>query len=79
MYKGTLGSLVCDYKGNKVNIGSGFSDEDRKQFWEHPENVIGKIVSVKYKKETKKKEGGILIQFLVFECMRFDKNEPSYN
>lgn len=77
--KGILGALVCDYKGNKVNVGSGFSDEDRKQFWQQPEDVIGKIITVKYKEETKNKDGGISIQFPVFETVRFDKNEPSYN
>lgn len=76
---GTLGALVCDYKGNKVKVGSGFSDEDRKRFWQHSEEVIGKIVTVKYKEETKNKDGGISIQFPVFETVRFDKNEPSYN
>lgn len=77
--KGTLGALVCDYKGNKVNVGSGFSDEDRKRIWQHPEDVINKIISVKYKEETKNKDGGISIQFPVFETIRFDKNDPSYN
>lgn len=77
--KGTLGALVCDYKGNKVNVGSGFSDIDRKHFWAHPEDIIGHIVSVKYKEETKNKDGGISIQFPIFECVRFDKTEPSYN
>ena len=33
----------------------------------------------KYKEETKNKDGGISIQFPVFETIRFDKNEPSYN
>ena len=77
--KGTLGALVCDYKGNKVNVGSGFSDEGRKHIWQHPEDVIGKIISVKYKEETKNKDGGISIQFPVFETVRFDKNKVSYN
>lgn len=77
--KGTLGALVCDYRGNRVNVGSGFSDVDRKHFWLHPEDVVGHMVSVKYKEETKNKDGGISIQFPVFECVRFDKNEPSYN
>lgn len=77
--KGTLGALLCDYKGNKVNVGSGFSDEDRKRIWQHPEDIIGKIVTVKYKEETKNKDGGISIQFPVFECIRYDKNTPSYN
>ena len=77
--KSTLGALVCDYKGFPVNVGSGFSDSDRKHFWQHPEDVIGKIISVKYKEETKNKDGKISIQFPVFEAVRFDKSEPSYN
>lgn len=77
--KGTLGALVCDYKGNKVNVGSGFTDADRKQFWLHPDTIVGQIVSVKYKEETQNKDGGISIQFPVFESIRFDKEEPSYN
>lgn len=77
--KGALGALICDYKGNKVNVGTGFSDKDRKQIWQHPEDIIGKIISVKYKEETKNKDGGTSIQFPVFEAVRFDKNEPSYN
>lgn len=62
-----------------MNVGSGFSDYDRNNFWKHPEDVIGRIVSVKYKEETKNKDGGISIQFPVFESVRFDKTEPSYN
>ncbi len=77
--KGTLGALICDYKGFPVNVGGGFSDSDRKHFWQHPEDVIGKIISVKYKEETKNKDGGISIQFPVFETVRFDKSQPSYN
>ncbi len=77
--KGTLGALVCDYKGNKVNVGSGFSDKDRKRIWQQPEDIIGKIIAVKYKEETKNKDGGISIQFPIFETVRFDKDTPSYN
>lgn len=77
--KGTLGALVCEYKGNTVNVGSGFADADRKHFWLHPEDAVGHIVTVKYKEETKNKDGGVSIQFPVFESVRFDKSEPSYN
>ena len=77
--KGTLGALVCDYKGFPVNVGSGFSGENSKLILQHPEDVIGKIVTVKYKEETKNKDGGISIQFPVFETVRFDKIDPSYN
>lgn len=77
--KNTMGALVCDYKGNKVRIGTGFSDDDRKHFWLHPEDIVDHIVSIKYKEETKNKDGGVSIQFPVYECIRFDKAEPSYN
>lgn len=77
--KETLGALVCDYKGNKVNVGSGFSDEERKRLWKNPNDVVGHIVSIKYKEETKNKDGGVSVQFPVFEGIRFDKTEPSYN
>ena len=77
--KGTLGAIVCDYKGNFVNVGTGFTDDDRKNYWKNPQYIVGHIVTVKYKEETKNKDGGISIQFPVFETVRFDKNEPSYN
>lgn len=77
--KGTLGALVCNYKGNTVNVGSGFSDEQRRYYWTHQDEIVGKIVQVKYKEETQNKGGGVSIQFPVFECVRTDKNEESYN
>lgn len=77
--KGTLGALVCEYKGYPVNVGSGFSDEQRRYYWEHPDEIVGHIISCKYKEETTNKDGGISIQFPVFEGVRFDKDEESYN
>lgn len=76
--KGTLGALVVDYKGNKVNVGSGFDEETRKRIWEDKENVIGKIIEVKYKEVTKNKDGGESLQFPVFLLIRSDKTEVSY-
>ena len=77
--KGKLGSLVCKYKDNIVNVGSGFTDEIRNDIWNNPKLVLDKIISVKYKEETTNKNGGISIQFPVFECIRMDKDEESYN
>jgi len=77
--KGTLGALIANYKGNTVNVGSGFTDEQRKYYWENPDDVVDRIISVKYKEETKNKNGGISIQFPVFETVRLDKDEENYN
>lgn len=75
---GTLGGLYCNFKGYQLGVGSGFSDEKRRLFWEHPESVVGKIVQIKYKVETKNKQGGTSAQFGTFECIREDKTEESY-
>lgn len=78
-YQGTLGAIVCDYKGNELRVGSGFSDEQRDFYWRHPNEIIDKIVTVKYKEETKSKNGGKSLQFPVFQTVRFDKQTESYN
>lgn len=76
-YAGTLGSIECDYKGYKLGV-SGFTDELRSLYWKNPEKIVGKIVQIKYKEETRNQKGGLSAQFPEFECVRFDKTEPSY-
>lgn len=78
-YKGTLGLIKCDYKGYELGVGSGFTDEQRDYYWNNPDEIIGKIVQIKFKGETKNKNGGISVQFPIFEIVRDDKSEPSYN
>lgn len=33
-YEGMLGALIVDFNGVKVNVGTGLSDEQRKEFWD---------------------------------------------
>lgn len=78
--KGTLGSFVIDYKGNSVNVGSGYSDIQREEFWNNRDNCIGRILEVKYKEESKDKTTGLTsLQFPTFVCIREDGKEVSYN
>lgn len=78
--KGTLGALVVDYKGNTVNVGSGFSDAQRKEFWENKDDIIGRIIEVKYKEITKNKDTGLeSLQFPVFVSLREEGKEISYD
>lgn len=77
-YDGVLGAVVVEYKGHVVNIGSGFTDEQRVEYWADRDNLIGRICTVKYKDETSdKKTGAKSLQFPIFICMRDDKTEPS--
>lgn len=53
-YEGMVGAYLCESEDGiiKVDVGSGLSDEDRKNF-----DVIGKIVAVVYNARIKNKQG----------------------
>lgn len=76
---GTLGALVLDFKGNEVKVGSGFSDEQRTEFWRNRDNLIGVLCEVKYKEVSyDKSTGADSLQFPVFVGIRNDKEGVSY-
>lgn len=78
--KGTLGALVVKYKDNTVNVGSGFTDGERKHFWKNKDDIIGRVIEVKYKEITTDKKTGLeSLQFPVFCGLREIGKEPSYN
>lgn len=78
-YKGTLGKIVCDYKGNELGVGSGFSDEQRNFYYKHPHEIVGKIVEISYFEETLNQNNTASLRFPIFTGnIRFDKNEVSY-
>lgn len=78
--KGTLGALVVKYKNNTVNVGSGFTDEERELFWKNREDIVGRVIEVKYKEITVDKKTGLeSLQFPVFCGLREVGKEPSYN
>jgi DNA ligase-1 len=76
---GTLGAIHVRYKnGNIVKVGSGFSDELRKQIWNHDVMIVGKIVVIQYCEETTNADGGISLRFPVFKDFRPDKLTPDF-
>lgn len=72
-YKDTLGAIVCRYKDGEVRVGSGFTEEQRNDFFNNPGKIINEIVTIKYKEATKNKNGTESLQFPVFVCVRTDK------
>ena len=44
----TLGSLIVVWRETEFSIGSGFTAEQRKEFWDQRNNLIGKLVKFKY-------------------------------
>jgi DNA ligase-1 len=69
-YKGSLGAIVCDCDGVKVNVGSGYSDEERQSFWNDREFLIGKTIEINYQEKTK--DGSL--RFPIFGRFRFDRS-----
>ena len=77
-YENTLGTLLVDYKGYPLGVGSGFSEEDRHMIWENQDKFLGKIVQIQYFRESKNDNGGLSVSFPVYQGVRHDKTEPSY-
>ena len=78
-YEGSLGGIIVNYKGYEVGVGSGFSDSQREYYWNNQQEIIDKIVQIKYKAESKSKKGNLSMQFPIFQLVREEGKEESYN
>lgn len=68
--KGRLGALVCETnKGIRVNIGGGYTDDQRTSFWKHRNELIGQVIEVKFQEKTP--DGSL--RFPVYVSFRNDK------
>lgn len=47
-----LASVVIEHKGTPVNVGSGFTMEQRQLYKENPALIVGKVITVRYFEET---------------------------
>lgn len=70
---GKLGSIVVEYKGNELQVGSGFTEKQRMKYWQEPELIINKIVEVGYFEESSDKDGNLSLRFPTFKQIREDK------
>ena len=71
--EGRLGALICegedDGKTISVNVGSGLTDAQRKEFWADTEALIGQVVEVRADAVTQNQDGTYSLRFPRF--MRF--------
>jgi len=65
--QGRLGALICegtdDGKEIRVNVGSGFTDEDRDSFWADQDSVVNQIVEVRADAITRNQDGSYSLRF----------------
>ena len=77
---GRLGALICqgsdDGKEISVNVGSGFTDNQRSDFWSDRNSVIGQVVEVRADAVTQNQDGSYSLRFPRFLRFRgFKKGE----
>lgn len=81
-YVGTLGSIVVDFKGNLVNVGSGLIDKPdsrkpekytRDHIWKNRSKFLNKTIEVKSQEVTENLNNTPSLRFPVFLGFRFDK------
>lgn len=65
----TCAALTIEYKGHPCQVGSGLSDEQRRLWFEHPEEIIGKVINVKYKQESHNQDGSVSLQFPILKMV----------
>jgi DNA ligase-1 len=74
---GRLGALVCEGvdqgKQIRVNVGSGFSDQERDDYWANQSTVIGQTVVIMCDAVTQNQDGGYSLRFPRFKTFRDDK------
>lgn len=73
-YAGMLGAIICESADGelKVRVGSGFNDEHRKTF--KKEDLVDKIVAVKYNMRSVDKQGKQSLFLPIFIELREDKD-----
>lgn len=64
---GRLGAFVCegvdDSKPIRVNVGSGFTDSQRRDFWESRDTVVNQVVEVRADAITQNQDGSYSLRF----------------
>ena len=72
--EGRLGAVVCsgedDGKDIRVNVGSGFTDDNRSVFWSSRDALIGQLVEVRADAVTQNQDGTYSLRFPRFKTFR---------
>jgi hypothetical protein len=75
-YAGMLGAMICESSDGvvKVSVGSGLNDEHRINLWHIKQEILDKIIAVKYNCRIKNKAGEESLFLPIFVELRDDKN-----
>lgn len=81
---GKLGGIIVEFIHNdstyRCECGSGFSDEERVDYWNNPNKILRKIATIQYFEISKNDNKGYGLRFPVWtHRIRDDKSEISMN
>jgi DNA ligase-1 len=73
--EGRLGALICegedDGKVIRVNVGSGFTDDQRSEYWMDKESMVGQIIEVRADAATRSQDSETLWSLRFPRFLRF--------
>jgi DNA ligase-1 len=73
--EGRLGAIICegedDGKQIRVNVGSGFTDDQRDEFWSDRSSIVGQIVEVRADAATRSQDSEDLYSLRFPRFLRF--------
>ena len=70
-----LGGVVCRFENDKlIRVGSGFTKQQRAEFWADPSLIIGKVIEVKAMKKSSKGD----LREARFKRIRNDKTKGDF-
>jgi len=64
-----LSCVTIKHKDHLVRVGSGFTIEQRQEFYQNPKKILGQIITVQYFEETQNQDGGISLRFPTFKIL----------
>lgn len=71
--KEVLSNVVIEHKGNRVSVGSGFTIAEREYFKANPNDILNKIITVKYFQETQNQTGSWSLRFPTVKVIHGNK------
>jgi DNA ligase-1 len=64
-----LSCVMINHKGYTVRVGSGFTIDQRQEFYKNPQKILGKIMTVQFFEETKNQDGKLSLRFPTFKIL----------
>ncbi|WP_273715101.1 hypothetical protein [Leuconostoc mesenteroides] len=78
---GLLGGIIVRYKNSTVRVGSGFTLEERQEYANNPDQLIGRMATYAFTTESRNEKGELSVRFPRFKAFRIDKTpkDASYD